>query len=148
MKLNKTSNGAAGFTLVELVVVIIVLGILAAVAVPKFVDFTADAKDSALKGSLGGVRSAIANYYAYSGTPSGGGVASFPTLTQLTTAGVVMAQAIPDNPYSTGGTKNAVVAGTTMGTPVTSGTTGGWCYKATTGEFWADTASGAGEASE
>jgi len=133
---------------VELVVVIIVLGILAAVAVPKFVDFTADAKDSAVKGSLGGVRSAIANYYAYSGTPSGGGTATYPTLAQLTTNGVVMAQGIPDNPYSTSGSKNGVVAGTTKGTPVTSGATGGWCYKAATGEFWADTASGAGEASK
>lgn len=132
----------------ELVVVIIVLGILAAIAVPKFVDFTTDAKDSALKGSLGGVRSAISNSYAYSGTPAGGGVIAYPTLVELKTNGTVMAQGIPDNPYSTGTVKNAVVAGTTKGTPVTSGTTGGWCYKAATGEFWADTASGAGEASE
>ena len=40
----------------------------------------------------------------------------------------------------------AVIVGVTKGTPVTAGTTGGWCYKPTTGEFWADTASGAGEA--
>jgi len=148
MKINIAKKGTAGFTLVELVVVIIVLGILAAVAVPKFVDFTADAKDSALKGSLGGVRSAISSFYAYSATPSGGGEVAYPTLAELTTPGTVMAQGIPDNPYSTSATKNAVVAGTTKGTPVTSGTTGGWCYKASTGEFWADTASGAGEASE
>ena len=57
-----------------------------------------------------------------------------------------MAQTIPDNPYSTSAVKNGVVAGTTLGTPVTAGTTGGWCYNAATGEFWADTASGANEA--
>lgn len=148
MKLNHTRNGKSGFTLVELVVVIIVLGILGAIAVPKFLDFTTDAKDSALKGSLGGVRSAISNYYAYAGTPAGGGSAAYPTLAELTTAGTVMAQDLPDNPYSTGSDKNKVVAGTTKGTPVTSGTTGGWCYKASTGEFWADTASGASEASQ
>lgn len=148
MKLNIKRKGTAGFTLVELVVVIIVLGILAAVAIPKFVDFTADAKDSAMKGSLGGVRSAISSSYAYSATPSGGGVIAYPTLVELTTNGTVMAQGIPDNPYSTGTSKNTVVAGTTKGTAVTSGTTGGWCYKVATGEFWADTASGAGEASE
>ncbi|MBL4670763.1 MAG: prepilin-type N-terminal cleavage/methylation domain-containing protein [Arenicella sp.] len=148
MNLNITRKATSGFTLVELVVVIIVLGILSAVAIPKFVNFTDDAKNSALKGSLGGVRSAISSSYAYSGTPTGGGTAAYPTLTALTTFGVVMAQNIPDNPYSTSSTKNAVVAGITKGSPVTSGTTGGWCYKASTGEFWADTVSGSGEASE
>ncbi len=146
MRTKLFNSKKSGFTLVELVIVIVVLGILAAVAVPKFFDFSGDAKEAACKGSLGGVRSAIANYYAYTATPSGGGTATYPTLVQLTTANTVMAQEIPDNPYSTSATKNAVVAGTTKGTPVTAGTTGGWCYNATTGEFWADTASGAGEA--
>ena len=137
----------AGFTLVELVIVIVVLGILAAVAVPKFIDFTTDANQAAGKGALGGVRSAISNFYAYSATPAGGGTPTWPTLTELTTATTVMEGDIPDNPYSTSATKNAVIAGTTKGTPVTALATGGWCYKAATGEFWADTASGAGEAS-
>jgi len=136
----------SGFTLVELVIVIVVLGILAAVAVPRFFDFTGDAKDAACKGALGGVRSGVSTFYAHSATPAGGGQAAFPTLLQLAAPGTVMADAMPDNPYSTGASKNAVVAGVTKGTPVTAGTTGGWCYKASTGEFWADTASGAGEA--
>ncbi len=136
----------SGFTLVELVIVIVVLGILSAVAIPRFFDFSGDANEAAAMGSLGGVRSAIGNFYAHSATPSGGGVATYPTLAELTTPGTVMAQTIPDNPYSTSAVKNAVVAGTTAGTPVTAGTTGGWCYNAATGEFWADTASGAGEA--
>ncbi len=139
-------NSKSGFTLVELVIVIVVLGILAAVAIPKFLDFTTDAEKAACQGALGGSRSAIASFYAHSATPAGGGTATWPTLAEVTTANTVLAQAVPDNTYSTSATKNAVIAGVTKGTPVTAGTTGGWCYLAATGEFWADTASGAGEA--
>lgn len=138
-----------GFTVVELVIVIVILGILASVALPKFFNMSADAKEAACKGALGGVRSAIANYYAYTATPTGGGTAAFPTIAQLTTSGTVVEGTIPVNPYSTAGTaagKYAVIAGTTKGTPVTAGTTGAWAYKAATGEFWADTASGVSEA--
>ncbi len=138
---------ARGFTLVELVIVIVVLGILASVAIPKFYDMSADNKQSSCKMSLGGVRSALANYYAYSATPSGGGTAGWPTLTQLETQGTVLEGSLPDNPFSTSTPGNDVVAGTTKGTPVTSGVTGAWAYKAANGDFWADTASGAGEAS-
>jgi len=53
-----------GFTLIELVVVIVVLGILAAVAVPKFVDLQGDARDAAVKGVAGNLSSASALNYA------------------------------------------------------------------------------------
>ncbi len=53
-----------GFTLIELVMVIVILGILAVVALPKFFNLQTDAKSSAEKGVLGGVRAGISTYYA------------------------------------------------------------------------------------
>ena len=50
---------STGFTLIELVVVIAILGILAAVALPRFINATKDAHEAALKGTAGALASAV-----------------------------------------------------------------------------------------
>jgi general secretion pathway protein G len=52
-----------GFTLIELMIVVAIIGILAAIAIPKFADLINKSKEGATKGSLSSVRSAIQVYY-------------------------------------------------------------------------------------
>jgi MSHA pilin protein MshA len=56
---NNSFSKQKGFTLIELVVVIVILGILAATAVPKFIDLTGDARTSVMKGVQGSISSAV-----------------------------------------------------------------------------------------
>jgi prepilin-type N-terminal cleavage/methylation domain-containing protein len=58
------AKAAKGFTLIELMIVVAIIGILAAIAIPKFADLVNKSKESAVKGSLGSIRSAISIYYS------------------------------------------------------------------------------------
>ena len=61
-------NNKSGFTLVELIMVIVVLGILAVVAFPQYFNLAGQSNAAAEQGVVGGVRAGIHTFMANSGT--------------------------------------------------------------------------------
>jgi MSHA pilin protein MshA len=121
-----------GFTLVELVIVIVILGILAAVAVPRFIDITGSAKDAACKGALGGLRSAVSLYYAQYAI-NNNGLTKWPNTADLNAN---MIQGIPANPWA--GTAVATIMTVTGGTPGSGDTAAyGWILNTADGKVYA-----------
>ena len=145
-----------GFTLVELMIVVAIIGILAAVAIPKFADMLEKSREGATKGNLSAIKSAVSNYYAdqqgkypttlnttsYSGLTLSDGPAFIPQyIDQLPGVKATgKAKANGNNasgPGKTASTAANVTIGNFTSPAFTSDGTGvGWKYNLDDGSFW------------
>ena len=146
-----------GFTLVELIIVVTILGILAAIVLPTFQGNVATAKESASKSNLMAIRTQIELYkLQHNGVPpgyingSGADISALPLQFTGTTRidGLPLDNPIPSDPFLYGPylkkiPKNsfnnlstiAYVAEATEFSAAADGTSSGWLYKKETGEI-------------
>jgi prepilin-type N-terminal cleavage/methylation domain-containing protein len=144
--MSRAVSHRSGFTLVELLIVVLILAILAAVVIPQFANASADAKESSLRSNLATIRQAISLYRVQHDEtyPGQGGWSEF--VTQLTTGtladgtpgskyGPYLRTGFPDNPVTATGTGKTV-------TTMPSGPSGSeaWIYCTTDGQLRANVA--------
>jgi prepilin-type N-terminal cleavage/methylation domain-containing protein len=131
-----------GFTLIEVLIVVVILAVLAATIIPQFTDSTDDAQESVLVTNLNVLRRQIQYYRANHGgrAPSG-------DLSELLKAthpdgsdggrfGPYL-QSIPKNNITDSSAVKAIAAGNATAADLTPGG-GGWIYSTTSSKFWVD----------
>ncbi|MBN2753770.1 MAG: type II secretion system protein [Candidatus Goldbacteria bacterium] len=127
-----------GFTLIELMIVVAIIGILSAVAIPKFSDMLEKSREGATKGNVGAIKSAVSIYY-------GDNQGVFPTDldTHANKFGAYLDRMPPvkvrgpsTNTFKLSGSDISVALETTA-PPASIGTaTDGWKYNNQTGDVW------------
>jgi prepilin-type N-terminal cleavage/methylation domain-containing protein len=144
MKIKK----AKGFTLIELIIVLVVIGILAAVAMPQFGSVRLNAQINSIKGTVGNVRSALTiakadNLVAMTNAA----INYWPTVAQLQNSETLGSLAnspldtvMPENPFAAAGPNNQIQAASVAQSAARTVIAGnlGWAYCQTNGVFYAN----------
>lgn len=130
-------NHQKGFTLIELVMVIVILGILGAVAAPQYVDLQSEAKTANENGVGGAVQAGITTYFI---DPAQGNRTSFPATLDSATNAVCSTTNACFTTVLPGGVRSqwTRLSATTYRSPVN--TTNVWTYSTTNGSFVKTTA--------
>jgi len=138
----------SGFTLVEILIVVVILGILAAIVIPQFTNASTEAKTNSLMSNLQSIRSQIELYKVQhnDALPTAGGLTFSVAMTKQTeisgiasdgdaTNGVYgpYLQQIPKNPFN-----DLITVEVEAGTAALGGGNCGWHFDTSTGSFKAD----------
>lgn len=156
-----------GFTLIEIVIVIMLLGIIAIVAIPQFIDMRTEARDEAAKAALAAFRSSVSIVTGAIAVKENPNLSPrvYPTFLEFSgnqllaaapgnhaklagTAILDKASGIPINPWTTTNVLldcDGQAKGALQGAPNADT---GWCYNATSGEVWANSDLSKGAAKE
>ena len=145
-----------GFTLIEILIVVIILGILAAIVIPQFSNASTSAKTSAVLSTAQSLRQQVALYKLQHNDklPDGSTSAKFWTAmtTQTDSTGAAYAAGAPDGPFgpymqsipANSLNSSTVVLDSTVTFPGTAASTCGWVYDYTggTGRVWGTDSTG------
>jgi general secretion pathway protein G len=141
-----------GFTLVEILIVVIILGILAAIVIPQFTNASQDARKNSLTSQLQTIRSQVELYKLQHRDKLPDVTTDWSLLTQKTDEDGNIDPAGKFGPYLQQDPSNPIYGDATLASKVVNGdgtagsTTSGWIYDynggAGTGKFWASSKAG------
>jgi prepilin-type N-terminal cleavage/methylation domain-containing protein len=155
----KKINSNKGFTMIELLMVIMLVAILGAVALPQFLDFRTEGRVAATQSLVSSLRSGIKLQYSQQILRCSGVNGVWPTLDQVSnnditegddpcTTSIITNESetrfldqetIPANPFNGSTVVSACDATTAPCDDASTDSTYGWCYHASSGAFWAAT---------
>jgi general secretion pathway protein G len=154
--MNRIVKARRGFTLVEILIVVIILGILAAIVIPQFTNASNDARKSSLTSQLQTLRSQIQLYSLqhldqYPPLLVAGGATAWDNMTVKTNPDHTVTgtpqlgpylQAAPTNSLNSNSSVGIVTGTTDYGSGGVANASGnvGWVFNTTTGKIWATSA--------